>query len=148
MVVHTTEQRAFIVGALAAYVSPDTIVQDFATRWRNTVCARSDVMECTRDQLNDDWRAYFDREREAFLNAPTADRRVRLGELHRLFVTARDRGASGVAAELLEQIAKEQSGYYAGKGGVSGNDAVPDGELITSITRTIVDPLPALEPVT
>lgn len=136
MAAHTTEQRAFIVGQLAAYVSPSEIVTAFRAQWKDTDCTLSDVSGCIRNKLDGGWQAFFDQERETFLAAPTADKRVRVAELHRLYVFARDRQAVQLAAEFLEQIAKEESGFYAGK----STPAAPNGVEVTKITRTIVDP--------
>jgi hypothetical protein len=115
---HTTEQRAFIVGQLAAYITPEAIVLDFALRFRGTTCTLADVEACDPRRLDSDWRAYFDERREAFLNPPTASRQHRIAELHRMFVQERDRGARDSAAKLLAQIATE-AGPEDGASGAS-----------------------------
>lgn len=128
------EQYAFIVKALASYLSPPAVVAEFAARWRSTPCTLDDVAALSRDKLDDGWRAYFDQEREAFLSAPTGDKRVRIGELHRMFVIARDRGAVGQAADLLKQIAEE-----VGKGGGLSDSTAGEAQN-GPITWQIVDP--------
>jgi hypothetical protein len=128
---HTTEQMAFIVQRLAEYASPDVIALEFSVKFRNVPCALADVRACERDRLTPEWQAVFDRAREAFLAAPTADSRVRVAELHRMFVAARDRNAVTQAAELLAQIKGETEGSPGGSS--------PAG-VVTAITRTIVHP--------
>lgn len=136
MAAHTSEQRAFIVSQLAAYVTPATIVAEFSVRWKDTACTVEDVAACEYKHLDDAWKAYFDEAREAFLAAPTAEKRVRIAELHRLYVRERDRGAK--CEHLLEQIAKEEAGFYGGKGGPGSGPA--GGEPVVAITRTIIRP--------
>jgi hypothetical protein len=148
MATHTREQFAWIVTQRATYVSPEAIVVEFAKRWKDTACELADVARADRDALPEDWQKFFDEQREAFLNSPTADKRVRIAELNRMFVVARDRNAIQTAAELLEQIAKEEAGAYAPKG-VPGKVApAADGsdEPIEEIRVTYVDPK-APEPV-
>lgn len=138
----TREQFAWIVSQRATYVTPDAIVSEFTRRWKDTACTLEDVALTERAKLPEAWRTFFDAEREAFMNAPTADKRVRIAELNRMFVTARDRNALGTAAELLEQIAKEQADAYAPKGAAGKVPAAADGtdEPVEEIRVTIVDP--------
>lgn len=143
---HTAEQRAFIVRALAQFYPPPRIAADFAGRWRDTACTIEDVN--AHDPrfgviLPPELDALFKVERERILvnpyAAPTADQRVRLIELHRMFEEARDRSATSLAAELLEQIATETGGS-GGKGGKGGAPAgLPEVREIT-VKRTIVYP--------
>lgn len=128
------EQYAFIVRHLASYLSPVAVVAEFAARWRNTPCTLENVAALERDKLDDGWKRYFDQEREAFLSAPTADKRVRIGELNRMFTAARDRGAVGQAADLLKQIAEE-----VGKGGGLVDPAAGEAQN-GPITWQVVDP--------
>jgi hypothetical protein len=138
----TREQFAYIVSERATYVSPEAIVLNFPRRWKDTACTLEDIGRAERDKLPAEWQAFFDSEREAFLNAPTADKRHRVAELHRMFISARDRNALAIAAELLEQIAKEQADAYApkgapGKGSATSLDAA---EQVEEIRVTYVDP--------
>lgn len=142
MAAYTTEQQAFIVRALAECVSPETIVVEFARRWKDTACTVEDVAARLRRNLPAEWQPYFDEARAQFLDAPTDDQRVRVAILNRLAMSAESRGAPDMAAKYLEQIAKEKAGFYGGKGS-GGGAPTPDGSdvPIRAITRTIVDPV-------
>lgn len=140
MSVHTQEQKAFIVRSLATYVSPDAIVKEFAQHWKDTACTHEDVAACERGYLEADWVVFFDRTRMQFLDAPTADRRIRIALLHKMAMENYERRAYDQAAKLIKQIAEEQGGVFEGKNG-SGSGASGAGEPIVSITRTIVDPV-------
>lgn len=136
----TREQFVYIVSERATYVSPETIVLNFPRRWKDTACTLDDVARADRDKLPAEWQAFFDSEREAFLNAPTADKRHRVAELHRMFISARDRNAVAIAAELLEQIAKEQADAYAPKGLGKVPAALDPAEQVEEIRVTYIDP--------
>lgn len=137
----TREQFAWLVAQRATFVSAEAVAQEFASKWKDTTCTLDDVARADRENLPDDWKPFFDAERENFLNAPTANREHRVAELHRMFVKARDRNALDLAAELLEQIAKEQADAYGPKGGKPGAPLPGvDQEPIEEIRVTIVDP--------
>src|SRR4051812_17349393 len=107
MAAHTTEQRAFIVGKLAAYITPEAIVQDFPARFRGSTCTLADVEACDPARLDPAWRTYFDSQRAAYLNPPTASRQHRIAFLHRLLVESDARKATDTSMRLLAQIASE-----------------------------------------
>lgn len=134
----TTEQYEFIVCQLAAYTSPEPIVIAFTTKWRGVPITVDDVQACRREKISPEWQAIFDAAREAHLNAPTADKRVRIAELHRLFVKERDRGASSSAAALLLQISAEAEEGGSEPGGNGPAGACP----VTAIEVIVVDPKP------
>lgn len=141
----TREQFAWIVGQRATYVLPTTIVLEYRREFKDAPpITLADVALAERNKLPPDWQEHFDAERENFLNAPTADKRVRIAELDKMFKEARDRKAVTIAADLLEQIAKEQADAYASKSPGKGTITPPDGEEVTAITRTVVDPAPAV----
>lgn len=148
MAIHTEEQRVFIVRRLAEFDAAEEIAAAFKLRWPTTACDANDVAaNDPRRGLNDEkLLAIFNSRRATFLNdfataAPTADKTVRLIELHNMFRVARDRNALVIAAELLEQIAKEQADFYSGKSGGKVMPAPGESvEEVTRITRTIVDP--------
>ena len=148
MATHTREQFAWIVAQRATYVQPETICAEFVRRWKDTACNLEDVARAAREVLPEDWQKFFDEQRQAFLDAPTADKRVRIAELNRMFVVARDRLAYGQAAEFLEQIAKEEAGAYAPKGVAGKPPVAADGTdvPVEEIRVTYVDPK-APEPV-
>jgi hypothetical protein len=130
MAVHTTEQRAHIVRGLAAYDSLIEIIATFKVTWPDTACTALDVETCDRPKLDSAWCEYFDEQREKFLDAPTADRRVRIAELNWWYKKARARGAFGEAVRCLELIDTMDTGPSGGA----------PGEAVATITRTIIDP--------
>lgn len=148
MAVHTQEQMAWIVQQLASYVTPETVVAEFRRLWKDTACELTDVAACDRRRLAPDWQAYFDAMREAFLDAPTADKRVRIAELHRMYVKLRDANSIDLAAKLLMQIATEKGEIAkpgATGGGGSGAPGSDGKSPITAIELIVVDPKPIPE---
>lgn len=137
---HTSEQRAYIVAELARYVTPVEIVKAFARKWKATKCDEADVAACEQRHLSGDWLVYFDQVREEYLAAPIGDKQFRIAELHKHYVTARDRGAVSEALKILEQAAKDAAGFYDGKSKAEPPGAA-EGDVV-AITRTIVDPTP------
>lgn len=146
MAAHTGEQRAFIVRRLAAFESPVDIIAAFLLLWRDTSCDPVDVAACDprRSLLAPDLAVLFEQVRAAYLAnpyaSPTADKRVRLVELHNLYEKARGNNQVDLAARLLAQIATEQGDASGGFGSAPG-DQLP----IARITRTIIYPAPAAE---
>lgn len=141
MLALTREQFAWIVGQRATYVLPTTIVLEYRREFKDAPpITLADVALAERNKLPPDWQEHFDAERENFLNAPTADKRVRIAELDKMFKEARDRKAVTIAADLLEQIAKEQADAYAPKGNSGKSDVPGDIPEIIAITRTVIDP--------
>jgi hypothetical protein len=69
--------------------------------------------------LSDDLKALFGETREKFLkeldNIPIYNRAVRLRRLDRMATAAEDRGNMVLAAQLLEQAAKESGGAFTNK---------------------------------
>lgn len=153
MASHTEEQRVFIVRRLAVFDAPEEIIADFKRHWPTTDCQPADIAanDPRRGLTDEKLIAVFNSRRKSFLEnnalaAPTSDQQVRLIELHNMFRIARDRNLLVTAAELLEQIAKEIAGFYAGKGkpdaaAPTGTDTRPIG----TITYTIIDPAPVAE---
>jgi hypothetical protein len=143
MAAHTAAQQSFIVRRLAQFYSPIAIVEAFVRFFPDTACTEADViaLDHTQNIVDPDLIAIFEQERLAFLSrldaeAPTKDKRIRLVELHRIFIGYRDRMRLAEARSVLSQIALEM-----GEGG-----GVPDGAgdaPVRSITRTIVDPAAA-----
>lgn len=135
------DQYQFIVEKLAEGESHAGIVSDFCRRWKDVPLDIPDIAGFKREKLPPGWRAYFDQHRSEFIeNAPTQHKGFRIALLDK---KARDTASkdSLEAAEqtrkLLEQIAKEESGFYAGKAPPA---AAPTTEQIVAITRTVIDP--------
>lgn len=147
--VHTEEQRVFIVRRLAVFDAQEEIQADFKRRWPTTACEAGDIAACDprRGLTDEKLLAIFNARRKNFVEdftnaAPTAEQSVRLIELHNMYRLARDRNALSIAADLLEQIAKEQAGFYASKSGGKAAPLAPGEQVeeITRITWTVVDP--------
>lgn len=117
---HTAEQRAFIIWSLANCVQPETIVDNFNRRWKTEPpCGIGDIAVCDPRRLAGEDLVYFNVERENFLQAPTADKRVRMALLNRVIIDMESRGAyradpSGLV-KLMELQAKEDAGFFAPK---------------------------------
>lgn len=147
MATHTEEQRVFIVRRLAVFDAPEEIIADFKRHWPTTDCQPVDIAanDPRRALCDEKLIAVFNSRRKTFLEsnalaAPTSDQQVRLIELHNMFRIARDRNALEMAADFLEQIAKEQAGFYEGKSNKPKTNTDPLGQ-VTSITYTIIDPV-------
>jgi hypothetical protein len=135
----THEQFAWIVSQRATFITPDAIILNFNRQFKDaSPISLSDVALAERDALPAEWQEFFDKELVKFIDAPTAKLEVRVAELNRLYVSARDRGAP--CAQYLEQIAKEMAGAYAPKSGMTAKSRADVPAEITSITRTVVDP--------
>lgn len=139
---HTTEQRAFIIQRLVRKQSPDTIVAEFARRFKGVTCTAEDVAACERRVLPADWQAYFDYAREEYLDAPASAQEFRIAMLSETALHAKERGAIDPMFRALEMIAKEQGvGAYAKAGGKVEQPGAPGtAEPVVTITRTIVYP--------
>jgi len=142
--VFSREQWEFIVRKLAQYVQPETIVAEFNIKWKDTRCTADDLAPMHPNRLPADWRAFFDAERAAYLDAPTKHRDVRVALLNELVFSARARNAGFTG--YLEQIAREMADAYAPRGpGGKVADPTADKEPITEIEWIAVPP-PATEP--
>lgn len=118
MTQHTTEQRAFIIYGLANCFDPDRIVHDFNKRWKiDPPCTIGDVGACDPRRLTGDWLAYFNSERESFLMAPTADKKVRMALLNRTILRLEAYGGADATFLLraMELMAKEDAGFFVPK---------------------------------
>ena len=144
MTTHTKLQKEFIVKRLAAFANANDIILEFAKLFPGTVCTPADVAANNpRESIIDpDLHALFRSEREQNIIDPErclfgqqAARLFALSALaERLFANNQPHDARSV----LRQIAEEQ-GMVGGKSG-RVDPAVPPGEKVTEITRTIIDP--------
>jgi hypothetical protein len=151
MVAHTKEQREFIVRRLAGFESPPDIAESFVARWRTTACDLPDILalDPARNLIDPDLQALWQAERARVIAdpslSPTADKRVRLLELHRMFEKARNRNLLDQASNLLAQIGVEV-GDLSGKGGPGAGPSGPaGGPPISAIELIVVDPKPLPE---
>jgi hypothetical protein len=127
---HTTEQRAFIVWSLANCVEPETIVFQFAKRWKGVPCTTSDVAACAPQRLTGEWKKYFDQERAIWQDAPLSDKKNRVALLNRLVIKLESVGGADNIPHLIkamELLAKEDAGFFVPKPVKGADDGKSDG---------------------
>lgn len=147
----TREQFAWIVSQRARFIPAEKIVGKFGVRWKDTACTLvdvagvDDVLSGTSTDPNAaHWKAFFEAEREAFRDAPLADKANRIGKLNDFAMDAEARNSPDVAARFIEQIAKEVADAYTPKGSAVGKPGATapgtEQEPIEEIRVTVVDP--------
>jgi hypothetical protein len=128
------EHQIFIVTSLACFDTPSEVVAAVKDTFgidvdRGQVWTYDASKPHLRTRLSDELLEIFDTTREAFRNDVTgiaiANKSVRLRELQKLYETAKDRGAVVVAAEILEQAAKETGGAFTNRRELSGPGGGP-----------------------
>ena len=121
--------KRFIVQAVACYDTPSQVVaavkEEFGvTILRQQVQAYDPTKHSGRD-LAKKWRDLFDATRAKFLDdasdIPIARQTYRLRQLQRLHEMAAQRNNPMLAAQLLEQAAKEVGGAYTDKRRIVGD---------------------------
>jgi hypothetical protein len=127
--------KAFIVQALACYDSPTTVADAVREEFGITVdrfhVARYDPTKVAGRDVAAKWRAMHAATRKAFLEdvgqIPIAQRAVRVRMLGRLVDKAVERKNAPLAAQLLEQVAKEVGGSFDARRRieVTGKDGAP-----------------------
>lgn len=129
----TTEAKAFIVTALACFESPSDVAEsvryEFGVEVPRNRVQEYDASGHRRDRLAKKWQELFDETRRAFLEEiariPIANKSVRLQRLERMTARTEKMGNIALAAQLLEQAAKECGGAYTNKREHSGPDGAP-----------------------
>lgn len=125
----TKEQKTFVVTRLARFDAPADVREELRERYGIDVppshLARYNPENAAAKELGAKWRTLFERTREEFLGAaapvPGAHKAVRVKELWEMARRARQRGSFRLAAQLLEQIAKEMGGAYTNRHAVEVN---------------------------
>lgn len=149
----TDEQQAYVVKRLAVYDKPAAIAQGVEDAFGVTISPQAvehyDPERPAGHDLAPQWRAVFHEARKAYI-ASTADighmdkpLRMRLRE--RMALAAWEEGSYKIANEILDSIAKEAGGAFAGRtrqehfgfGGIQPT-------AIVTISRT-AEPAPAPE---
>lgn len=114
------EIKAFIVQALACFDSPSQVAEAVRVTYglaisRQQVEAHDPTKRCSKGlakrwvTMFEDTRAGF---REAMVEIPVANRAYRLRALGRMVEEAEERGNLVLAAQLIEQAAKESGDMY------------------------------------
>lgn len=117
------EVKTFIVHALACFDTPSQVVEAVKKEFGLTVTRQAveghDPTKAAGKNLADKWRTMFEEAREKFKtetsDIPIANRAFRLRALNRMVSVAEERKNFALAAQLLEQAAKEAGGAFTNK---------------------------------
>jgi hypothetical protein len=126
----TEEARIFVVQALAMYDAPGVVAQSVKKEFGLTItaqgCEAYDPTKRAGRNLSEKWRAIFDETRKTFLEDTSkvgiSHRAVRLRALQRMAEKAETQGNLALAAQLMEQAAKECGDAYTNKRKLTGGD--------------------------
>lgn len=137
------EQKVFIVRALAQFCSPSEVAKLVKEEFEGLVVSRQRVRYYNPEQsaeLDQEWKDLFYKERERAIadvnDVGTAHKSVRLRELDAMYRRAKAMGAIGLAADLLEQIAKEEGGAFTNRREHTGAGG---GAIDVEIVATVAD---------
>lgn len=127
MAVLTEDVKRYIVERLACYDTPTQVVEAVAEAFGVTV-ERNQVYlydaERAGRKPSAKWCAVFAEARKRFLEAageiPIAHKAVRLRRLDRMATRAETKGNLPLAAQLLEQAAKEVGGFFTNRRELTG----------------------------
>lgn len=130
----TAEQKTFIVQRLACFDTPSAVAEAvkevFGLELTRQTIQVYDPTKIAGKTLAKKWRELFDATREQFLTDTTgiavSHKAVRLQRLERMADKAEARGNYVLAAQLLEQIAKECGDMFTNLRRVA--PTMPDGE--------------------
>lgn len=136
----TDDVKRFIVQALACYDTPtqaaEAVSQEFGLKLERSQVALYDPTAVRGKNLSKKWRDLFDATRKQFLDeaasVPIAQQAFRLRSLNSLHQKAVGKGNAVLAAQLLEQAAKEIGGAFTNRRELSGKDGGP----IQAVTLT------------
>lgn len=148
----TDDVKNAIVQGLACYDTPSQVAEmvknEFGTSITRQQCERYDPNKINGEKLAKRWRDIFSATREAFLkevgSIGIAHRAVRLRRLDRMSNRAEERGNMPLAAQLIEQAAKEVGDTFTNKvknehsGKVETVQTVPDSELVKRIAGALL----------
>ncbi|MGF6394276.1 DUF2280 domain-containing protein [Pseudomonas plecoglossicida] len=123
MAILTAEVKGFIVQALACFDTPtqvaEAVKKEFNIEITRQQVAQHDPTKSTGANLAAKWRVLFEDTRKRFrddtADIPIANRSYRLRVLDRMAARAEGMKNMALAAQLLEQAAKESGGAYTNK---------------------------------
>lgn len=127
------EVKVALVQALACYDTPtqaaDAVSHEFGVQITRMQAAKYDPTKEAGKGLSKKLRDLFDVTRKAFLEQaaeiPIAKQSYRLRVLNRMLGSAERIGNTAVAAQLLEQAAKEVGGSYTNRRELTGKGGGP-----------------------
>ena len=127
------EVRTFIVQSVACFDTPSVVVAAVKKEFGEAVTPQAveayDPTKRAGRNLSAKWRALFEETRKTFLEDTAAigvsHRAVRLRALARLQETAEKQGNIALAAQLLEQVAKECGDAFTNRRELTGKNGGP-----------------------
>jgi len=126
------EVQTFIVQQLACYDAPSVVVAAVKAEFDRVITRQLvETYDPTKRAFNGNerWTDIYNETRKAFLEdtskIPISHRAVRLRSLQRMMHLAEGRGQIQLAAQLLEQAAKESGGSFTNKREFTGKDGAP-----------------------
>lgn len=127
------EVKTFIVQSLACFDTPSVVVDAVRKEFGATITRQSvegyDPTKKAGGNLAEKWRLLFEETRRTFLEDTAtiaiSHRAVRLRALQRMAEKAETQGNMVLAANLLEQAAKEVGDSYTNRRQISGPDGGP-----------------------
>jgi hypothetical protein len=138
--------KRFIVQALACYDTPtqvsEAVKEEFGIDIPRNQVGRYDPTKASGADLAQKWRDLFESTRTKFraeiAEIPIADQAFRLRQLGRLYERTARAGNTVVAAQLLEQAAKEAGGTFTNKHKLehTGKDGGPIKTAATPVDLT------------
>ncbi len=119
----TDEAKVFIIQRLACFDSPSTVAEAVKKELGVEITKQGveayDPTKIAGRNLASKWKALFDDAREAFINDTSSiaisHKTVRLHMLQRMALKADEKGNMALAAQLLEQAAKEMGEAYTNR---------------------------------
>jgi hypothetical protein len=140
--------KTFIVQCLACFDAPSTVVEAVKREFGQTVTRqlveKYDPTKKAGADLGATWRSLFASTRDEFLadtgKIAISHRAVRLRALDRMAARAEERGNMPLAAQLLEQAAKEVGESFTNRRELTGKDGKDLPAPVQVIQRVIVDP--------
>jgi hypothetical protein len=127
--------KGYIVRALACFDTPETVAKAVKAEFELDVTrqqvAAYDPNKVVGANLSEKWKMVFEETRKRFLEDASsigvANRTVRLRRLERMADKAESIGAIGLAAQLLEQAAKESGGSYTNQRNINHSGGIEVG---------------------
>lgn len=141
----TEAQKLFIVQALACYDTPTQVSvavrEEFGIDVDRRRVHEYDPTRVGGRGLGKKLKAIFDETRKAFLAdvsaIPIASQAYRLRTLNRLLTKVEGQGNTALAAQIIEQAAKEAGGAFTNRREVTGKNGGPIEQATTTTTVTL-----------
>lgn len=142
------DAKALVVAQLAAFETPSQVAamvkEEFGVEVSPQAVQAYDPTKRAGRNLSQRWRIEFEKAREAFRvdldSIPIANKAVRLQRLQRMLDAAEKMRNLPLAAQLLEQAAREVGGSYSNrqKHEVTGKDGGP--VAVRTLRRVVIYP--------